>query len=171
MLRTADLLSAHPFLQGLPEPWLDRLSFQAHPVVWHTGQRLFHEGRPAGRFWLVRSGRVALDMAIPGRGDVVIETIEAGSVLGWSWLFYPYRWHFGAVAAEQTSAVEFDAAGVRRLIADDAELGRDLTNRFISVLVDRLQAARIRLGQLYEFPTHIEPTHIEPARIGKAVSS
>jgi hypothetical protein len=76
-------------------------------------------------------------------------------------LFPPYRWHFGAVPTEQTFAVEFDAAGVRRLIADDAELGRDLTNRFMNVLVDRLQAARIRLTQLYELPTRVEPAHMD----------
>ena len=150
MIRTVDLLSVHPFLTGLPEPWLERLSYQAYPVVRHTSQRLFHEGRAADRFWLLRSGRVAIDMAVPGRGDVVVETVEAGSVLGWSWLFPPYRWNFGAVVAEQLHAVEFSAEGTRRLIADDPELGRELTMRFMNVVVDRLQATRRRLVQVYE---------------------
>lgn len=153
-----DVLSTHPFMAGMPGPWLERLSYQAHPVVRHAGQRMFHEGRPADHFWLLRSGRVALDLAVPGHGDVVIETIEAGSVLGWSWLFPPYRWHFGAVAVDQTSAVEFTAAGVRRLIAQDAELGRELTTRFMAVLVDRLQAARLRLFQLYDIAPSGPPT-------------
>ncbi|MER6596137.1 cyclic nucleotide-binding domain-containing protein [Micromonospora purpureochromogenes] len=131
MLRTVDLLSAHPFLQGLPDPWLQRLSGRAHPVVRHAGQRLFHGRRPADRFWLLRSGRVELDIAVPGLGDIVIETIEAGTVLGWSWLFPPYRGHFGAVPVEQTFPVELDATGVRRLT------------------------------QLYELPAPIEPAHMD----------
>jgi CRP-like cAMP-binding protein len=149
MIRTVDLLSDHPFLAGLPRPWLERLSSHGHPLVRHTGQRIFHEGMPAERFWLIRSGRVALDITDPRRGDIVIEHIGAGSVLGWSWLFPPYRWHFGAIAVEQTHTVEFDAPGVRRMIADDAELGRELTTRFLAVMADRLQATRLRLAELY----------------------
>lgn len=156
-MTTLDLLTAHPFLAGLPERWLERLSFQAHPVVRNTGQRMFHEGYRADHFWLLRSGRVALDFRVPGRGDVTIDTIGAGGVLGWSWLFPPYRWHFGAVAVEQTFAIEFQASGVRRLMQDDDALGRDLTTRFMAVVVDRLQAARVRLLDLYEYPAHEFP--------------
>ncbi|HEU4421711.1 MAG TPA: Crp/Fnr family transcriptional regulator [Pilimelia sp.] len=149
MKTTLDLLAEHPFLGDLPRPWLERLSFQAHPAVRHTGHRLFHENHPAERFWLLRSGRVALDFHVPGRGDVVIDTIGAGSVVGWSWLFPPYRWHFGAVAAEQTAVIEFNATGVRRLLNDDHEFGHELTSRFMSVVMDRLQATRLRLLDLY----------------------
>lgn len=147
---TLDLLAEHPFLAGLPRPWLERLSFQAHPAVRHLGHRLFHENHPAERFWLVRTGRVALDIHVPGRGDVAIEAIGPGSVVGWSWLFPPYRWHFGAVAAEQTAVIEFNAAGVRRLMDDDPQLGYELTTRFMSVVVDRLQATRVRLLDIYD---------------------
>lgn len=153
MRTTLDLITAHPFLDGLPVAWQERLSFQAHPTVWHTGSRLFHEGYRADRFWLVRSGRVALDIHVPGRGDVTIETIGAGSVVGWSWLFSPYRWHFGAVAAEQTFAVQFDAVGVRRLMSDDHALGHELMTRFMGVVLERLQATRVRLLDLYGYPT------------------
>jgi CRP-like cAMP-binding protein len=83
---------------------------------------------------------------------VVIEKLGADTVLGWSWLFPPYRWQFGALAVEQTEAIEFDADGVRRLVAEDAELGRELTTRFMGVVVDRLQASRARLLDLYGYP-------------------
>lgn len=147
-----DLLAEHPFLVDLPQPWLHRLSAQAHPVVYQGGRRLFSERSPAERFWLMRSGRVALDLHVPGRGDVVLEHLGAGTVLGWSWLFPPFRWQFGAIAAEQTHAIEFSGAGVRRLVAEDAELGRELTTRFMGVVVDRLQASRTRLLDLYGYP-------------------
>jgi CRP-like cAMP-binding protein len=102
---------------------------------------------------VVRFGVVSLSFHVAGRGNVEIERIPAGAMLGWSWLFAPYRWRLGAVAAEQVLAVEFEAAGVRRLMADDPELGRELYARFMPVVVDRLQAARRRLVDLYGYPT------------------
>lgn len=150
MITTLDLLSDHPFLAGMPVSWLDKLSYQARRAVYHPGYRIFHEGRHAGRFWLIRDGSVALDIAVPGRGDVVIETIGPGTVLGWSWLTEPHRWHFGAVAVEQTLAIEFNAEGVLRLCDNDPALGYDLTRRFMDVLVDRLQHSRERLLAMQE---------------------
>ncbi|GAA0815734.1 Crp/Fnr family transcriptional regulator [Spirilliplanes yamanashiensis] len=151
---TLDLLTEHPFLAGLPVTWLGRLSSFSRPAYRPPTHRFFHEGRPAERFWLLQSGRVALDITVPGRGDIVIESIGAGGVLGWSWLFPPYRWHFGAVAAEPVHAIEFEAAGVRRLLDDDAELARELDRRFMAVMVDRLQAARRRIAELYGDGSH-----------------
>lgn len=148
MMTTLELLNSHPFLSGVPAPWVERLSYQAHRAVHRGGNRLFSEGQRADRFWLIRDGRVALDINIAGRGDVVIEDLGPGSVLGWSWLFPPYRWHFGAVAAEQTLAIELDGAGVRRLCEEDPALGYELTTRFMGVLVDRLQSTRLRLLDL-----------------------
>jgi CRP-like cAMP-binding protein len=148
---TLDLLVDQPFLAGMPRPFLARLALHGHPAVRTAGNRLFHAEGVADRFWLVRSGNVAVDLHVPGRGDVVIETIGAGGVVGWSWLFPPYRWHFGAVAAERSAVVEFEAAGVRAMMADEPAFGFDLTSRFLRVVADRLQAARIRLVDLYGY--------------------
>jgi CRP/FNR family cyclic AMP-dependent transcriptional regulator len=147
---TLDVVAAHPFLTGFPGSWLERLAARARPVAWDAGQRLFVQDDPAVNFWLVRAGRVALDLHVAGRGDVVIETIDAGSVVGWSWMFPPYRWHYGAVAKEHGEAIEFDAVGVRRLMEDDDALGRELTARFMRVVLDRLHTARARLHDLYQ---------------------
>jgi CRP-like cAMP-binding protein len=144
-----ELLAEHPFLAGMPASWLEPLSYQANRSARHAGARLFQEGRPARHFWLIDQGTVALDMHLPGRGDVVVETLGPGTVVGWSWLFPPYTWHFGAVAVTETQAIEFDAAGVLRLCENDPALGYDLSRRFMGVLLDRLQATRVRLLDLY----------------------
>lgn len=151
MMTTFDLLRAHPFTEGLPAPWVERLSYQAHRAVHRAGTRLFAEGQRADRFWLIRDGRVSLDLNVPRRGDVLVEQLGAGAVLGWSWMFPPYRWNFGAVVAEQTLAIELDGAGVRRLCDQDHALGYELTSRFMRVVVDRLQATRVRLLDLYDY--------------------
>jgi CRP-like cAMP-binding protein len=140
-----DLLAAQPFLAGLSDRHLRQLSYMASRTVFPAGSRVFSEGSRADRFWLINRGRVDLDTYVPGRGNVIVESLGAGAVLGWSWLFPPYRWHFGALAVETTFALTLDAFGVRRLCDADHELGYELTRRFMQVVVDRLQATRMRL--------------------------
>jgi CRP-like cAMP-binding protein len=151
-LTVFDLLALHDFAADLPAGSLRRLAALGRPVFHAAGHRLFREDSPADRFWLVHSGFVALDFHVPGRGDVVVERIGPGAVLGWSWLLEPHRWRFGAVVAEDIRAVGFDAARVRALIAEDPELGHELTARFLAVVAERLEAARHRLVELYAYP-------------------
>ena len=151
-LTVFDLLALHNFVADLPAIWLRGLAAHGRPVFHATGQRLFREGAPAERFWLVHSGLVAVDFHVPGRGDIAVERLGPGAVLGWSWLLEPHHWRFGAVVAEDFRAVEFDATQVRALIADNPELGRELTARFLAVVAERLEAARHRLVELYAYP-------------------
>ncbi|MFM9373567.1 cyclic nucleotide-binding domain-containing protein [Streptomyces sp. Da 82-17] len=111
--------------------------------------RLFNEGGRADRFWVVRSGTVALDMRIPGRRPVVIETLGVDDLVGWSWLLRPHVWHLGASAASPVHAWEFDAERVRGLCRDDAVLAEEVTRWVAQVLAHRLQATRTRLLDLY----------------------
>jgi CRP/FNR family transcriptional regulator, cyclic AMP receptor protein len=89
-------ISAHPFFAALTDTQLAALAEDAITETFTAGQRLFDEGGIADRFWLIEQGNIALDMRIPGRGDQIVETLGPGTVLGWSWLHPPYRWHFGA---------------------------------------------------------------------------
>jgi CRP/FNR family cyclic AMP-dependent transcriptional regulator len=152
MTTALELLQTHPFLDGLTTEQIGRLAAWARRSQFRTGVRVFEEGGKADRFWLIRDGHIQLDTYLPGRGSVVIESLRAGTVLGWSWLFDPYVWHFGATAAEPTLTVEFDARGVRRLCEEDPVLGYALVQRFTRVVVDRLQSTRIRLLDLYGAP-------------------
>lgn len=149
---TYDLLAAHPFLAGMDPRHLRRLSSWSRRAMFQTGTRVFSEGSQADRFWLIREGRVALEAHLPGQGDVVIETLGPGTVLGWSWFITPYRWHFGATALEPTLTVELDGKGVRQLCDEDPAIGYALTSRIVEVVVDRLQATRTRLLDLYGSP-------------------
>jgi CRP/FNR family transcriptional regulator, cyclic AMP receptor protein len=121
------------------------LAEAARDVSFPARYRLFENGGNATRFWLIQSGYVSLDLHVPGEGPVVIETIGIGGLLGWSWLFPPYTWAFGAVAATAVEAFEFDAPTVRECCAADPELGYALRQRISRVLAQRLQAARIKL--------------------------
>jgi CRP/FNR family transcriptional regulator, cyclic AMP receptor protein len=141
----AAALAAHPFLRGMSADHLDVLAEAARDVKFPARYRLFEDGGSATRFWLIQCGHVSLDLDIPGEGPVVIETIGMGELLGWSWLFPPYGWAFGAVTITAVEAFEFDAPMVRERCATEPALGYEFNQRVTRVLAKRLQATRIRL--------------------------
>lgn len=142
---TAAALAAQPFLRGMPSSHLGLLAGAASDIRFPGGHRIFEDGGHASRFWLVQSGRVSLDVQVPGEGPVVIDSIGIGELLGLSWLFPPYRWSFGAVCAGPVEAFEFDAAAVREYCASDPVFGYEFNRRLIPVLAARLQSTRAKL--------------------------
>ena len=143
------LLRASPVFEALEPERLALVAGCASNVHFDQGAVIFREGDQADTFFLVRHGSVALEMFVPARGSAVIETIEAGDVVGWSWLFPPYRWHFDARALTAVRATSFDGACLRGKCDDDPALGYDLMSRFAQVLIERLQWTRLRLLDVY----------------------
>ena len=114
------------------------------------GELLLVEGQPADTLFLVQRGRVAIEIHGADRGTLVVETVEPGGAVGWSWLFPPYRWHFDARALEPVGAVAVDAACLRAKVDADREFGlRCWSPGSPGVLLERLQATRLRLLDLY----------------------
>lgn len=143
----AATLAAQPFLKGMPPKHLKVLADHAMPAKFKAGDLIFDEGRPANRFYLVCSGKVALQsMADSEHESIPIETIEAGSVLGWSWLFPPYFWHFQAQAVTPVVAIFFYGTRLREQCEADHELGYEIMKRISAVVVERLQMTRRRLA-------------------------
>jgi CRP-like cAMP-binding protein len=149
-MRALDTVLADvPLLSGMSADELALLAGCAANVRFEAGDMLFREGDQADTFYVVRHGSVALETFVPARGGMTIETIEAGEVIGWSWLFPPYRWHFDARALSQVRATAIDGACLRGKCEDDPALGYDLMKRFAQVLIERLQWTRLRLLDVY----------------------
>jgi CRP-like cAMP-binding protein len=144
-----ELIADAPVFAGLRVEDLKLVAGCARNVAFDEGALLFREGEPADTFYVVRRGRVALELHTAERGGLVIETLEPGDVVGWSWLFEPYRWHFDARAATPVRAIAFDGACLRGKCEDDKVLGYELMRRFAQVMIDRLQHARVRLMDVY----------------------
>jgi CRP-like cAMP-binding protein len=144
-----EIVAESPVFAGLEPAQLQLIAGCAHNVAFFKGERFFREGDAADTFYLVRRGRVALSTHVPGRGDVTIETVEPGEVLGWSWLFPPYVWHFDARAVEDSGVVAFDGACLRGKCEADHSLGYELLRRFAQVMIDRLQHTRTLLLDVY----------------------
>ncbi|MFJ1967347.1 cyclic nucleotide-binding domain-containing protein [Streptomyces sp. NPDC087903] len=136
-------------LRALSAEHRRRLLHVAREVSIPQGTRLFDEGGRADRFWIIRTGRIELDMRVPGRRAAVIENLGHNELVGWSWLLTPHVWHLGAEAATPVRAYEFDATAVRSMCQDDAALGNDIAQWVGEVLAHRLRSARTRLLDLY----------------------
>jgi CRP-like cAMP-binding protein len=147
--RLDELIADAPVFAGLGTGDLTLIAGCAQNVGFEEGELLFREGEPADTFYVVRRGRVSLELHTPARGGLVIDTLEPGEVVGWSWLFEPYVWHFDARAATPLRAIAFDGACLRGKCEDDKALGYELMKRFAQVMIDRLQHARVRLLDVY----------------------
>jgi len=139
----------HPVLHDLPGDTVNQVAGCARNLTFKKGELLLVEGEAADTLYLLRRGKVALELYSPGRGRLIIETLGPGSMLGWSWLFPPYRWHFDARALEPVGAIAVDAACLRNKAETDPAFGYALVSRMTSVILERLQATRLRLLDVY----------------------
>jgi CRP/FNR family cyclic AMP-dependent transcriptional regulator len=147
-----EVLEELPTFRGLDPAYLELIAGCGENRICEVGGYLAREGDPAETFFVIRHGRVALEVAAPGRGALMIETLGEGAVVGWSWLFPPYRWSFDARALELTRTVVFDGACLRGKCEQDKELGYELMQRFARIMLDRLQATRLQLLDVYGRP-------------------
>ncbi|HYM90503.1 MAG TPA: cyclic nucleotide-binding domain-containing protein [bacterium] len=118
-------------------------------VRFQAGEYLFREGDPSDQFYLIRHGKVSLEISSPAHGRVAIQTLGEGEVVGWSWLVPPYRKQCDARAVELTRATVFDGACIRRKCEADPRLGYEMLKRFAQIIGQRLRATRLQLLDVY----------------------
>jgi CRP-like cAMP-binding protein len=143
------IIAHHPFFQGLESHYVKLVAGCGSNVKFDAGEFLFKEGAEANAFFLIRSGKIAVEAFAAERGSLIIDTLGAGDILGWSWLIPPYHWHFDAKAVELTRAIALDARCLRTKCEEDHDLGYELLKRFSQIIEDRLQATRVQLLDLY----------------------
>jgi CRP-like cAMP-binding protein len=143
------IVKEHPFFAGLEEAFCTLVCGCAKNVRFEAGQYLFHEGEPAEWFYLLRHGRAALQLTAPGRGAVTFQTVGEGEIVGVSWLIPPYRWTYDAKAIELTRAIAIDATCLRQKCEADHDLGYEMMKRFMPILIQRLQATRLQILDVY----------------------
>ena len=143
------ILAEHSFLKGLESCYIQLIVGCASNVRFSPGQFIFREGEEANHFYIIRHGKVAVEIFTPDRGAIVVQTIGEGEILGWSWLIPPYHWHFDARAVELTRAIALDGKCLRGKCQEDHDLGYELLKRFAHILEQRLQATRLQLLDVY----------------------
>ena len=145
-------LSAHAFFAGLDEDIIKYLSGSARERQVKEGEVLFQQGKRADTFYLVRKGRVSIQVPALMGPALDIQTLEEGQILGWSWLIPPFRWHFLARAVEDSEVLEFDGGAILAHCEEDPRFGYELLKRFAALMSERLDAARQKMMDQFNPP-------------------
>jgi CRP-like cAMP-binding protein len=162
----ATRVSLHPFFLGMNRRQLALLTDCAMAVQFKKGQLIFREGEAGNRFYLIETGKVILESS-GGMGDpVVVDTIGAGDLLGWSWMFPPHSWHFTARAVEPTTAIFFYGTILREYCEKDPSFGYELLKRMTGVMNRRMQAARNKMLAVHHGTASLEPLVLKSPSIG-----
>lgn len=160
------IIDEHPFFRGIDEGLRALLVGCAANERFEAGAFLFREGQPADKFYLVRAGTVNVELDMPGRKPIVLETVLDGEVLGWSWMVEPHRYAFSARAQTLVRVLSFDARCLTRKMEADPVLGYAVLRRFVPVMAHRLASARLQMLDLYAPPGAAPP---EPVAVVEAV--
>jgi CRP-like cAMP-binding protein len=150
MIRTLEpIIRKQPFFQGLEDRHIAFVASCARNSRFEEGQVIFREGEAANEFYLIREGLVSIEAIVPHKGSMTVQTAGANEMLGWSWLFPPYRWRFQARTQKATRVLAFDGKCLRDKCEEDHDLGYELLKRFSRVITERLEATRVQLLDMY----------------------
>jgi CRP-like cAMP-binding protein len=141
------LIKEHSFFKGLPQKYIDFIVGCTSHAVFKAEDVILREGEAADKFYLIRSGKAAIYIDKPR--EITIQTVQAGDILGWSWLIPPYRYRFSAKAVENTRALILDGKCLREKCEKNSDLGYELLKKLVSVFTERLEATRLQLLNVY----------------------
>lgn len=128
--------------RGLERDEVETLCRFANNRSLPQGKVIFTQNTAAEHFYLIRSGRVSVEVPALYGEPLRVQTVNPGEILGWSWLIPPYRWHFNAEALEDTELTEFDGKAILDLCEKNKEFGYSVFKFFSALMSERLQAAR-----------------------------
>jgi CRP-like cAMP-binding protein len=143
------IIVEHPFFTDLESYYISLLVSCATNVRFDAGKYILREGEEANEFYLIRAGRVAIEINPPQGKPIIVDTLSEGDILGWSWLLPPYTWRFCARAVEPTRAIALDAVCLRSKCEQNHDLGYELLKRFSQSIYRRLDATRLQLLDVY----------------------
>lgn len=147
------ILKEHPFFKDLKQKHFDVILGCASNVRFKEKEMIFQQGDTADKFYLLRFGKVAIDIPVTSHRSITIQTIHEGDILGWSWLIPPHRCRFNCQAVEDTRAIALDGVCLREKCEKDHELGFELFKRLTKVFAQRLEYTRMQLIDLYDITT------------------
>jgi CRP/FNR family cyclic AMP-dependent transcriptional regulator len=140
---TADSLPDHPLFSGLAKEFRQILAECAMRADFEPGDKVVDAGQPASCIYLVIRG--SIDLETPAvESPLRVQNLAAGDILGWSWLFPPYFWHFNAIAREPTQTIFFYGSRLRQQCDRNHDFGYELIKGMSQILIAHLHANRER---------------------------
>jgi len=152
----------HPFLKDFPVKYQKVLLQGAKIVTMPKGEFVFRDGEKADKFFLILKGKVdILTVEQDVRFDVearlgILQTLNKGDIVGWSWVIPHYHWKFNARVHEDAELLIVDGKMIREKMAKDSKLAVEIYRRLVPVMNDRLLATRMKFALYGGRPFHTE---------------
>jgi CRP/FNR family cyclic AMP-dependent transcriptional regulator len=143
------IIAEHSFFADLDSEFTRLMVGCASNVRFSRGDYIFREGDPAETFYLMREGKVAVEVFAPQHQPIIVATLREGEILGWSWLLPPYQWKHQARATENVRAIALDGKCLRAKCEENHDLGYEILKRFARIIEERLEATRMQLLDVY----------------------
>jgi CRP/FNR family cyclic AMP-dependent transcriptional regulator len=143
------IIAEHPFFHGLDKDFIALMVSCASNVRFKAGTYILKEGDPANTFYLIREGKVAVEVLAPQHKPIIVATLSVGEILGWSWLLPPFQWKFHARAVDDIRAIALDGKCLRTKCEENHDLGYEVLKRFVQIMEQRLEATRLQLLDVY----------------------
>ncbi len=143
------IIAEHPFFVGLDNGFTNLMVSCASNVRYKAGTYILREGDPANTFYLIREGKIAVEVLAPQRKPIIVSTLGVGEILGWSWLLPPFQWKFSARAVDNIRAIALDGKCLRTKCEENHDLGYEILKRFAQIMEQRLEATRLQLLDVY----------------------
>ena len=143
------VIAEHPFFAGLDGGFTNLMVSCASNVRFTAGTYILKEGDAANTFYLIREGKVAVEILAPQHKPIIISTLSTGEILGWSWLLPPFQWKFHARAVDEIRAIALDGKCLRTKCEENHDLGYEVLKRFAQIMEQRLEATRLQLLDVY----------------------
>ena len=142
-------LKQHVFFSQLDADYhyLDFFLDCAESLTLDDNHVLFRYGNTADEFYLLINGRVTVEVASLEGPPLELQDLGPDTILGWSWLIPPYRWHFQARTIEPTEVIRFDGKAIRERCETDPRFGYELLKQFSGLMSERLGIARQKMMQ------------------------
>ena len=141
---SVDALCGLPFFEDMDTCHVNRLVAMSTEVGFEKDQIIFREGEAARQFYIVLTGKVALELTT-SKGRSRVLTVEGGHELGWSFLVPETARNFRARALEQVRTLAFNGEELSKACEQDALFGQRLTRRLLRDVTGRLEATIVRL--------------------------
>jgi CRP/FNR family cyclic AMP-dependent transcriptional regulator len=149
MREIKDFLQELRFFDGLDIDKIEYVAGCGQNMHFRTGEYIGKEGEPADYLYIIKKGKVAVQMNHPVKGELTIRTLQEDDIGGFSWIIPPYTMQFDLKVLEPTSVIALGGNCLRKKCEEDHELGYFMMKQSATVMNRRLMNTRIQLLDVY----------------------
>ncbi len=145
-----DTLKKCELLENLSLEHLEKLAVHCRDESFAQGVVLFQEGDEAKELYILKNGRIVLEMEVRPVSNhpaipTAVEVVSKNEIVGWSALVEPYIYTLSARCMTFCSTLAIRGELFRQTMAEDPVLGYEVMKQLSRVISLRLSNTRLRL--------------------------